>query len=134
MKRIVFTTREEELMNFLWEYGEPMTANDMIKHCDNHSWSDNYVRVMLRALEKKGAIELCGLEATRTQYARKFRPAISKEEFYLQYVAGAGLDTNAFAKAAVSMAAKSDAGSKDRLIQKLEKIIEEFEAGESKKK
>ena len=125
MSRIVFTTREEELMNFLWEYGEPLTANDMILNCKDHSWSDNYIRVMLRALEKKGAIELCGLEATRTQYARKFKPAISKEEFYLQYVVGAGVDPCAFAKAAVALAAKSKDGKKDELIQRLDQVLKE---------
>lgn len=132
MSRIVFTTREEELMNFLWDYGEALTANDMICKCKDHSWSDNYIRVMLRALEKKGAIELCGLEATRTQYARKFKPAISKEDFYLQYVAGAGIDINAFAKSAVSLAAKSKEGRKDELIQKLEQVIKEYRAEEEK--
>ena len=125
MSRIVFTTREEELMNFLWDYGEPLTANDMILNCKDHSWSDNYIRVMLRALEKKGALELCGLEATRTQYARKFKPAISKEEFYLQYVVGAGVDLCALAKAAVSMAAKTKEGKKDPLIQRLEEAVKE---------
>lgn len=123
MSRIVLTTREEELMNFLWNYDEPLTANDMIINCKSHSWSDNYIRVMLRALERKGAIELCGLEATRTQYARKFQPAISKEEFYLQYVVGAGVDACDFAKKAVALAAKSKEGKNDEALQEMDQVL-----------
>ena len=53
---LTLTKREEELMEFLWQQGEPLAANEILDRCKERSWSDRYLQAMLRSLEKKGAI------------------------------------------------------------------------------
>lgn len=130
---IKFTKREEELMDFLWERGEPATTKEMQELCKGRTWSDNYLHVMLRNLEANGVIECCGAELYGTKYARKFRCAMTKEEYYVQLALGSGVDTNSFASAAVGMVTKDGATDHTELISQLEKIIQEFREKENGK-
>lgn len=125
-KNIQFTKREEELMNFLWSYGKPATSNEMLENCQNRTWSESYLHVMLRSLEKKGAIRLCGFVQYGTQYARQFECAITKEEYYVQLALDRGVNKGIFAQIAVAMSAKVNPKDKDELIHTLEDIIEEL--------
>ena len=52
------TTKEEELMNLLWKQDKPMTSVEILAIGDEHSWSDNYLPIMLKSLLKKKAIEV----------------------------------------------------------------------------
>ena len=120
---MVFTKRETELMDFLWSYGEPVTGKDILVLCKKRTWADNYLGVMLRSLEKKGAIRCCGMKLYGTKYARQFESTISREEYYVQLAKGNGVDVEAFAKAAVG----EPTNHLDMpTIEKLEKIIKEF--------
>lgn len=121
-----FTKREEELMNFLWEYGKPATSKEMLELCQNRTWSESYLHVMLRSLEKKGAIEQCGFVQCGTQYARQFKCTITKEEYYVQLALDRGVNKGIFAQVAVAMASKVKPKDKDELVQTLEEIIEEL--------
>lgn len=47
------TTKEEELMNLLWKQDKPMTSVEILAIGDEHSWSDNYLPIMLKSLLKK---------------------------------------------------------------------------------
>lgn len=126
IKNSQFTKREEELMNFLWEYGKPATSNEMLELCQNRTWSESYLHVMLRSLEKKGAIEKCGFVQYGTQYARQFKCTITKEEYYVQLALDRGVNKGAFAQVAVAMASKVKPKDKDELVQTLEEIIQEL--------
>lgn len=114
-------------MNFLWSYGKPATSNEMLENCKERTWSESYLHVMLHSLEKKGAIERCGLVQYGSQYARQFRCVISKEEYFVQLAMERGVDRGIFAQVAVAMASKSKSEDKDELIQTLEDIIKELE-------
>lgn len=125
------TKREEELMNFMWGYGKPVTSYEMVSLCRDRDWKDSYIHIMIRSLEKKGAIECCGAKRSGIKYARKFRAAISKEEYYVQLALSAGVDRVSFAKLAAGLIPKDDPDERDDLIQKLEEIIREYkERGE----
>ena len=77
----VLSKREEELMETLWTFNEPMTCNDML-HADwKRSWKDNYLSPMLQSLEKKGLLYVCGFELQGKRYARQFLPTFTKEEY-----------------------------------------------------
>lgn len=121
-----FTKREEELMEFLWEYGKPLTSYNMVDLCKNHKWKDSYIHCMIRSLEKKGAIEPCGEERSGIKIARKFQPAISKEEYYVQLALSAGVDRALFTMAAAGLVKKDASSDQEKLIQELEEIIKEF--------
>ena len=66
---IQLTEREEQVMNFMWEYGRPVTSNDILELCTDRTWKDSYLQIMLRSLKKKGAIKECGRILYNTQYA-----------------------------------------------------------------
>ncbi len=129
MRKLAFSKREEELMDFMWKYGEPLTAMEILDKCEEHSWSDHYLRVMLRSLERKGAITFDSLEQRGSQYARRFRCAISREEYYVRLAQEGGVEADAFAEAALAALIRSNTNEKKAgLLKKLEEIIEEYNA------
>lgn len=123
MNNIAFTKREEELMDFLWQHPQAMTVYDMAES----GWSVNYLRVLVKSLEKKGVLRCCGAEPNGRQYSRQFCVAMTKEEYYVRLALAGGVNAGAFAKVA---AAAVDGGKKDdeALIQKLEEILADFKA------
>ena len=128
MRRIAFSKREEELMDFLWKWGEPMTAMDILERCEEHTWSDHYLRVMLRSLERKGVITFDSLEQRGAQYARRFRPAISREEYYVRLAGEGGVDADSFVQAAVAAKMRDKPEEADELLSKLKEIVGEYRA------
>ena len=132
MKKIQLTKREEDLMDFLWDYGKPATSLDVLEHCKNITWSPNYTHVMLRSLLKKGAIEMCGMIQYATQYARQFRCVISREEYFLQQAQKSGIDSRELLRTAAALAAHSDAKEREELVEELEHLIAELKGSEEK--
>ena len=127
MGRFVLTNSERELMDFIWDHHDPLTVNDILELCTERSWSENYLPIMLGSLKRKGAIVACGMKQYGTQYARKFRPTCSREEYYIQLALNGGVDMNSFAKAAVAMAAKVSVEKRENLIRQLEDILSAFD-------
>lgn len=123
MNNIAFTKREEELMEYLWQHPEPMTVYDMAES----GWSVNYLRVLVKSLEKKGVLRCCGAEPNGRQYSRQFCVAMTKEEYYVRLALAGGVNAGVFAKVA---AAAVDGGKQNdsALIQKLEEILADFKA------
>mgnify|MGYP002580733948 CR=1 FL=1 len=78
-------------MNLLWKQDKPMTSVEILAIGDEHSWSDNYLPIMLKSLLKKKAIEVCGYAQCGTQYARQFRYLLSREEYVARLAVGRGL-------------------------------------------
>lgn len=128
MKKLTFTKREDELMNFLWDMDRPLIVEEMVDNAGEHAWEANYLRVMLQSLEKKGAVECCGMLRRNKQYARQFRPAISKEEFYTQLALNRGANTVSLFKVAAAAVRDDEQEVSDDVIQELEEILKEFKA------
>lgn len=122
MDVIKLTEREEEVMNFMWEYGKPVTSNDILELCKKRTWRDSYLLIMLRSLEKKGAIKICGRVQSNTQYARLLKPALSKEQYYIQLAFKRGVDKKRFVQLAVSELCNSDKKDAEELIASLTDI------------
>jgi predicted transcriptional regulator len=119
------TAKEEELMNLLWSQDKPLTGVEMLAVADEHSWSDNYLPIMLKSLLKKEAIEVCGYVQCGTQYARQFRAAITREAYVARLALGRGLSVSSIPKVAVAMV--DELGEdKGTVIQELEEIIKEL--------
>ena len=120
------TKREEELMEFLWEQSEPLAANEILARCRERSWSDRYLQVMLRSLEKKAAVEACGTLREGNHYSRRFRCRLTKEEYFAQLAKASGVDSRLFARAVVSLAADSSPEEQENIIQELERLLEDY--------
>jgi len=117
-------------MQFLWEMDKPLSGNEILAQFTDREWKDGYLGLMLRNLEKMGAIEFKGVIRFDRHYSRQFSPTLSRNEYYLQYAQSGGVDANSFAKAAVAAAGKADKGSKEELVRELKEIIREFEEEE----
>ena len=81
-KQDVLNKREEELMNFLWAYNEPLTQNEMAERLEEQGWSSVTLFKTVQSLSSAGYLQVVGLEKSAKTYARKLIPAISKEEYY----------------------------------------------------
>lgn len=119
------TDKEVELMELLWKLDKPLTSMQMLEAAGEHSWSDNYLPIMLKSLLKKKAIEVCGYVQCATQYARQFKYAITREEYIARFAISHGLKTNAIPRVAVAMVEELDE-DKEEIIRELEAFIREL--------
>ncbi len=118
---------EEKLMAFLWDQNTPLSVPEMEELCEKQTWGEHYLRVMLKSLENKGAVECCSFEQRGKQYARRFRCTVTKEEYYVQLAEKGGANLNGvFRATAVAMTKKADKESQEELLKKLEEIMEEY--------
>lgn len=83
--------RQEELMLFLWEKNEPMTANQMAERLKEIGWNNVTLFKTVQALCDDGFLRIEGLEKTVKTYARKLAPSMSKAEYYGRLLAARGL-------------------------------------------
>lgn len=121
-------TREEDMMNTLWENGEPMTSVDLEETLDKKEWNHAAIFRIIKSLLEKGLIEECGTELRGKQWTRKFRPAISKEEYIAGFLVERGIDGKSLGRVAVAVVNKSQKSDAEdeKLIQELEAIIQKI--------
>ena len=81
------TPREEELMDMMWQANRPMSRAELRNMPVERSWKDNYLPVMLQALEKRGLIQVAGFVREGKTYARQFVPTWSKAELFAKSAA-----------------------------------------------
>lgn len=128
-KQDVLNKREEELMNFLWAYNEPLTQNEMAEKLEEQGWSSVTLFKTVQSLSGAGYLQVAGLEKTAKTYARKLIPAISKEEYYTSILMKNGLDSGSLANitaAFIGVSKKSEKEKNTEVIAKLEEIIEKL--------
>lgn len=124
-KKYHLTDKEVELMELLWKQDKPLTSVEILAIPDDHSWSDNYLPIMLKSLLDKNAIEVCGYVRCGTQYARQFKYSITREEYVALFAVGRGLNAHSIPKVAVAMVTELQEDKND-IIKELEGIIEEL--------
>jgi len=124
-KTLKMTKSEEELMMLFWSKDEPLTSVELLEMATEHTWVGNYIHIMLRSLIKKGMIMECGTIQYGTQYARKFVPVITREEYMAKSLLSKNFDIKAVAGIMVAMAKEEK--HNEELIKYLEGIVEEFE-------
>ena len=125
-KKNYLTEREEELLNILWEINEPLTASEMVERLEADGWTTVTLFKTVRTLADRGYLKVAGLEKSAKSYARKFVPALTKEEYYTEVMMKRGLDSNSIADitaAFLGVADKSNKERDDEVISKLEEII-----------
>ena len=128
-KQDVLNKREEELMNFLWAYNEPLTQNEMAEKLEEQGWSSVTLFKTVQSLSSAGYLQVVGLEKSAKTYARKLIPAISKEEYYTSILMKNGLDSGSLANitaAFIGVSKKSEKEKNTEVIAKLEEIIEKL--------
>ena len=86
LKEGPLTPRQTELMEFLWEANEPMTANKMAEKLAPAGWNNVTLFKTVQALSTDGFLEVAGLEKTVKTYARKLAPTMTKAQYYASIV------------------------------------------------
>ena len=81
MKKEALTKSELEIMTLLWRVDKPLTASEIIEHSTDKTWKDSYVHLLINSLMEKGIIEVAGFKKATKNYARTFKPTVSREEY-----------------------------------------------------
>lgn len=130
MERLRLAKSEEEVMELFWKENKPLTSIQISELLGYENSSGKYIHKVLRSLQKKGLIEVCGALQYGTQYARQFKLSITAEEFTTRAIISQGFSKYDISKIAVSLVKESnkdkDNRVDDELIAELEKMIEEL--------
>ena len=71
-----------EIMDVLWESGEPLSRADLLARSEEKTWKDSSVHILLNGLLHKGAIREAGLVKRSKTYGRTFAPTLTREEYF----------------------------------------------------
>ena len=82
------TKSEMEIMDVLWETGQPISRADLLERSDEKTWKDSSVHILLNGLLSKGAIREAGLVKRSKTYGRLFSPTMTREEYFAQTIFG----------------------------------------------
>lgn len=133
-KKNYLTAREEELLHILWEMKEPLTAGEMVERLSVDGWNKATVFKTVQTLSDRGYLKVTALEKCAKSYARKFVPALTKEEYYAEIMMKHGLDSSAIPNITAAFlggAGKSDKERNAEVIARLQEIIDTLrKAGE----
>lgn len=77
--KVKVTTREEELLNILWNRGEPMLASEIAK-C-GEPLTINTVQATIKNLLKKKLVKVTDIVYSGTVLSRRYEPTIDKTDF-----------------------------------------------------
>lgn len=127
----LMTPREEDLMNVFWNQEEPMAITDIIELLDKEQWNQVTLFRIVKKLLDKGYLEIYGFKKNNTQYARKFIPSLTKEEYAAVLLSERGIESNSLANIALAMLGGNKRKEvceeeKNYLIHELENIIKQI--------
>ena len=76
------TRSELEIMDVLWNAGEPLSRADLLEHSEEKSWKDSSVHILINGLLAKNAIREAGFVKRNKTYGRVFAPNLTREEYF----------------------------------------------------
>lgn len=80
------TKSEMEIMDVLWQTGQPISRADLLDRAEEKTWKDSSVHILLNGLLSKGAIREAGLIKRSKTYGRLFTPTMTREEYFAQTI------------------------------------------------
>lgn len=127
----LMTQKEEDLMEFLWKHGKPLTITEMAGLLDKDKWNQVTLFRIVKGLLNKGYLKINGFEKNNTQYARSFIPSITKEEYAAVLLSERGIKSSSLGTIALAMLGagkrkKISQAEEDKLVNGLENIIEQI--------
>jgi len=76
------TRSEMEIMDVLWEAGEPLSRSDLLSHSGEKTWKDSSVHILLNSMLQKNLIREAGFVKRGKTYGRTFLPTMTREEYF----------------------------------------------------
>lgn len=80
---MILTKSEREIMDVLWNAGEPLSRCDFLERSEAKTWKDSSVHILLNSLLRKGLIREAGLVKRSKTFARTFLPTMSREAYFV---------------------------------------------------
>lgn len=77
---------EKQIMNSFWNSTSPLTANDLLSVCIGRTWKTRPVFPLVKKLLEKVFLSEVGFVRCGKTYARTFRPAISRVEYWAEVI------------------------------------------------
>lgn len=77
------TPSEYEVLEVMWNTGKEMTASEIVEISKNKTWKSSSVHLLMASLLKKDLVEISGFKKTTKNFARTFKPSISKSDFII---------------------------------------------------
>lgn len=77
------TKNELEIMDVMWEAGEPLSRGQLMERSVDKSWKSSSVHILLNSMLKKGAIYEAGFARCGKTCGRTYAPSVSVEEYYV---------------------------------------------------
>lgn len=128
--RFDLSEREQKVMELFWSMPEGLTSVDLIEQLSDIMINATYAHRSLNTLLEKGFIEECGSVRYNKQYARKFRAAITREEYAAGLLEEKGIhfrSLNGIAMAFLKQSENVDRQEKEAVVQELKQLIAELE-------
>lgn len=114
-----------EVMKLLWNSDEPLMASDIVKL--HESLNINTVQACLRVLIKAEAIEVADIVHSGTVLSRRYRPLLSKDEYFSETYKDILGDTSRSSLIASFISIETDISELDRLRELIDKRKAEIE-------
>ncbi len=80
------TRSEMQIMDVLWEAGEPLSRADLLSRSQEKSWKDSSVHILLNGLLQKEAIQEAGFVKRSKTFGRVFLPTMTREEYFARTI------------------------------------------------
>lgn len=77
----MLTKSEEQIVELMWNVNEPLTSSEIIRNSVDKTWKDSYVHLLINSLMDKGIIEVAGFKKATKNYARTFKPTMTRDEY-----------------------------------------------------
>ena len=82
------TRSEMEIMDVLWDAGQPLSRADLLDRAEEKTWKDSSVHILLNGLLTKDASREAGLIKRSKTFGRIFAPTMTREEYFAQTIFG----------------------------------------------
>ena len=118
----MLTKSEKQIMDLLWSVDDPLSCTEIVEMSGEKTWKDSYVHSLIKSLMKKEMVEIAAFELISRSYARKFKPKLTKEQYFLREYLSEN-EENSFPKL---FAAYADGTDDAEEMKQIEAIIKQW--------
>lgn len=129
LEKYQLSEREQKVMNFMWDKEEAVTSMDILESLSDVMQNATYVHRTINSLLDSGFIRECGVVRHRTQYARKFLPCMTREEYAARYLVRQGIQRKSLGRVAMALFHETQGGDNQytkETIDELQEIINQL--------
>ena len=130
-KKVGFNPSEEQVLNLLWEKGEPLTIIEIEELCVEKKLSRVTIFKAVQSLIEAELLVVNGFSKATKTYARRFTPAITREQYAAMVLEAKGYSAKDMGNVVVAMLGTGKSGkinkkTGEKAIKELEDIISQI--------